>query len=59
VQDVSSQLITQFADCLKAQLTATPEEAAAAVDAQAQPLQGLRLGLGMLWRVLGRLVRRR
>jgi carbon monoxide dehydrogenase subunit G len=58
VQDVSSQLITQFADCLKAQLTATPEEAASAVEAQARPVQALRLGLSALWRSLGRLFRR-
>ena len=37
---------------------ATLEEAAAAVEAQARPVQGLRLGLGALWRALGRLFRR-
>jgi carbon monoxide dehydrogenase subunit G len=58
VQDVSAQLVTQFADCLKAQLTASPEEAAAAVEAQGRPVQGLRLGFGALWRALGRLFRR-
>jgi carbon monoxide dehydrogenase subunit G len=58
VQDVSAQLVTQFADCLKAQLTATPEEAAAAVEAQARPVRGLRLGLGALWRALAGLFRR-
>jgi carbon monoxide dehydrogenase subunit G len=58
VQDVSSQLVTQFANCLKAQLTASPEAAAAAVEAQARPVQGLRLGLGALWRALARLFRR-
>ena len=58
VQDVSSQLITQFADCLKAQLTASPEDAAAAVEAQTRPVQGLRLGLGALWRAFARLFRR-
>ena len=58
VQDVSSQLITQFADCLKAQLTASPEEAAAAVEAQARPVQGLRLGFRAIWRALARLFRR-
>jgi uncharacterized protein len=50
VQDVSSQLVTQFADCLKAQLTAEPDEAAAAIEAQARPVSGLRLGIGALWR---------
>jgi carbon monoxide dehydrogenase subunit G len=58
VQDVSAQLITQFADCLKAQLTASPEEAAAAVEAQAKPVQGLRLGLRALWGAFARLFRR-
>jgi uncharacterized protein len=58
VEDVSSQMVTKFADCLKAQLAASPEEAAAVVKAQARPVGGLRLGLGALWRWLGRLFRR-
>jgi len=59
VQDVSSQLVGQFADCLKKQLgAATPEEAAAAVAVQARPVGGLRLGLGALWRSFTRLFRR-
>jgi len=58
VADVSSQLVTKFADCLKAQLAASPEEAAAAVEAQARPVGGLGLGLGALWRSLRRLFRR-
>jgi uncharacterized protein len=58
VADVSSQLVTQFAACLQAQLAATPEEAAAAVEAQSRPVSGLRLGLGALLRALGRLFRR-
>jgi carbon monoxide dehydrogenase subunit G len=58
VADVSSQLVTQFADCLKAQLAATPEEAAAAIEAQSRPVGGLRLGLGAVLRALGRLFRR-
>jgi hypothetical protein len=56
---VSSQLVTKFADCLKAQLAASPEEAQAAVEQQSRPVGGLRLGLGALWRALGRLFRRR
>jgi carbon monoxide dehydrogenase subunit G len=59
VQDVSSQLVTQFANCLKAQLEARPEEAAAAIQAQARPVSGLRLGLRGLWRSLRGLFRRR
>ena len=58
VEDVSSQLVTKFADCLKTQLAASPEEAAAAVEAQSRPVGGLRLGLGALWRSLGRIFRR-
>jgi uncharacterized protein len=57
-QDVSSQLVTQFADCLRAQLAASPQEAAAAVEEQSRPVGGLRLGLSALWRSLGRLFRR-
>jgi carbon monoxide dehydrogenase subunit G len=58
VEDVSTQMVTKFADCLKAQLAASPEEADAVVKAQARPVGGLRLGLGALWRSLGRLFRR-
>jgi hypothetical protein len=59
VQDVSSQLVGQFADCLKKQLAAaTPEEAATAVITEATPVGGLRLGLGALWRSFVRLVKR-
>jgi uncharacterized protein len=57
VQDVSSQLVTQFADCLKKQL-GTAEEAQAAVEATSQPVGGLRLGLRAILRSLGRLFRR-
>jgi carbon monoxide dehydrogenase subunit G len=57
-QDVSSQLVTQFADCLRAQLAASPQEAVAAVEEQSRPVGGLRLGLSALWRSLGRLFRR-
>jgi len=59
VQDVSSQLVTQFSECLKAELAASPQEAAAAVAGQAKPVGGLRLGAGALWRSLLRLFRRR
>ena len=59
VDDVSSQLVTRFADCLQSQLTATSEEAQAAVEAQARPVSGLRLGASALLRALGRLLRRR
>jgi uncharacterized protein len=55
VQDVSSQLVTQFADCLKAQLVAGPHEASAAAESKAKPVRGLRLGFGALWRSIRRL----
>jgi hypothetical protein len=60
VQDVSSQLVGRFADCLKAQLAATtPEEAESAVAAQAKPVSGLSLGLKALGRAIMRPFRRR
>jgi uncharacterized protein len=58
VEDVSQQLVTSFADCLRAQLVAAPEQAQAAVAAQAKPVGGLRLGLGAVWRRLTRALRR-
>jgi uncharacterized protein len=59
VQEVSSQLVGQFADCLKKQLAAaTPEEAAAAMADQARPLSGLSLGVAAVWRSFARLFRR-
>lgn len=56
VQDVSAQLVSRFADCLKAQLAAeTPEEAQAAVEEhQAKPVGGLSLGLAALGRSISR-----
>ncbi len=59
VEDVSKQLVTQFADCMKKQLGDNPQEAAAAVEQQSRPVGGLRLGLGALFRSIGRLFRRR
>jgi uncharacterized protein len=64
VEDVSRQLVSTFADCLRGQLTAeTPEAAEAAAAGQAKPVSGLRLGAGALARsfrrLLQRLVRRR
>jgi uncharacterized protein len=54
VQDVSSQMVTSFAECLKAQLTAAPEEAQAATAAQAKPVSGLSLGVSALGRAVSR-----
>jgi hypothetical protein len=58
VQDVSSQLVASFAECLRAQLDTPGEEAEAAVAAQAKPVGGLGLGLRALLRSVGRLFRR-
>jgi hypothetical protein len=55
IQDVSSRLVSSFADCLQKQLTAEPEAAQAAVAAQSQPVGGLRLGFGALGRAIGRI----
>lgn len=59
VQDISSQLVTSFAQCLQAQLSSAPEEAAAATAAQARPVGGLGLFLGAMRRKLSRLFGRR
>jgi carbon monoxide dehydrogenase subunit G len=40
VAAVSQQMVQSFADCLKAQLAGSEEEAAAAVEAQAGPVKG-------------------
>ena len=54
VADVSSQLIGRFADCLRAQLEASPEEAREAVERTQKPVSGLRLGIAALFRSVGR-----
>jgi uncharacterized protein len=59
IQDVSTQLVSSFADCLQKQLTAAPEDAHAAVAAQSKPVGGLRLGLGAFGRAIGRIFRRK
>jgi hypothetical protein len=63
VQDVSSQLVRRFAECLQAQLVAEPAGDGAAEEAPrapepAKPVSGVALGLGALARAAGRLVRR-
>jgi uncharacterized protein len=58
VADVSSQLIGRFAECLKAQLEAPPEEAKAAVAEAGRPVSGLRLGIAAFFRSVGRFFRR-
>ena len=52
VQDVSTKLVGQFADCLRGQLAAsTPEEAARAAE-QAQAAQKPISGLALMWAAL-------
>lgn len=48
VQDVSNKLVNQFAECIRAQLSATPEEAAAAVIESQKPISGLSLAVTAL-----------
>ena len=59
IQDVSSRLVSSFADCLQQQLTAEPEVAQAAVAAQSKPVGGLRLGLTAFGRAIGRIFHRK
>jgi carbon monoxide dehydrogenase subunit G len=57
IEDISTQMVTSFAQCLEAQL-GDSAEAEQAVAAQAKPISGLSLFFGSLWRrirgVLGR-----
>ena len=59
IEDISSRMVTSFAECLQAQLGESEEDAEAAVAAQSRPIAGLSLFFGSLWRRLGRLVGRR
>ena len=43
IEDISSQMVTSFAQCLQAQLGESAEEAGAGVAAQAKPISGLSL----------------
>lgn len=58
VQDVTSQLVARFADCLRTQLEAEPSAAVAAVAAQSAPVSGGRLALAALLAPLRRLLGR-
>ena len=58
IADVAGQMITSFADCLKAQLDESPNLAEAAVAAQAKPVSGLKVGATALGNELVRLARR-
>jgi uncharacterized protein len=58
IADVAGQMVTSFADCLKAQLDTSPDVAEAAVAAQATPVSGLRLGVTAVGNELLRVARR-
>jgi uncharacterized protein len=55
IEDISSQMVTSFANCLQAQLGESTEEAEAAVAAQAKPIGGLSLFFGSIGRRIARL----
>ncbi len=55
VQDVSNKLVDQFAGCIKAQLSAAPEVAAAAVEEAGKPLSGFSLAVAALASAIRRL----
>ncbi len=55
IEDISSQMVTSFANCLQAQLGNSTEEAEAAVAAQAKPISGLSLFFSSIGRRIGRL----
>ena len=59
IEDISSRMVTSFAECLQAQLGESTEEAEAAVAAQSKPISGLSLFFGSLWRRIARLFGRR
>ncbi len=58
IEDISSQMVTSFAQCLEAQLGESAQEAEQAVAAQAKPISGLSLFFGSLWRRIRRIGRR-
>jgi uncharacterized protein len=55
VKDVSNKLVVQFAECIRAQLSEAPEEAAAAVERAGKPIKGLSLAVGAVWQAVKRL----
>ena len=58
IQDVASQLIGQFANCLKAQLAASGATSNAAKAPQAQAAAKPISGLALMWSVLLNAIRR-
>ncbi|MCY4087304.1 MAG: SRPBCC domain-containing protein [Actinomycetia bacterium] len=58
VQDVSAQLVKQFAECLELQLAGTAEDAEAAVEQAAKPVFGGALGAAAIFRSILRALAR-
>jgi hypothetical protein len=58
IEDISSTMVTSFAQCLEAQLGESAEAAEEAVAAQAKPVSGFSLFFGSLWRRIRRIGRR-
>ena len=56
VEDVSNKLVGQFAECIKGQLSAAPEERAAAVEQAQKPTSGLSLAVAALVGAIKRLL---
>jgi len=55
VQDVSNKLVGQFAECIRAQLSASPEAAAAAMREARKPVSGFSLAIAALGSMIRRL----
>jgi hypothetical protein len=54
VQDVAGQMVGKFAECLQLQLVGSEDEAQAAVEEASKPVSGLSLGIGAVFRSIGR-----
>jgi hypothetical protein len=56
VKDVSNKLVGQFAECIKGQLSAAPEERAAAAEQAQKPISGVSLAVSALVGAVKRLL---
>ncbi len=56
VKDVSNKLVGQFAECIRGQLSAAPEERAAAVQEAQKPISGVSLAVSALVGAVKRLL---
>lgn len=55
VKDVSNKLVGQFAECIRARLSAQPEQGQPAVQQPQKPISGLSLAVGALMEAIKRL----